>query len=218
MHTHSHMHSHMHTHPHMHSHSHTHSHIHPTHAQMGKRKAAEEMDKERERRVDETEHISEEEAKRRMVIANKMIDVQKELLATHAPTKVSRWGCEEVWGIHTLTSSAFTPSHPHILYPHIPSIPHPHILHPYTLTPPFSHPHSSILTSSTLTSSAFTPSHPPPSHPHISHSSPLPPTQPILGVHSQKVLEEAKYYMQEQLLRKAAQKEALAAMDQEQQR
>ena len=66
-----------------------HSHMHPTHAQMGKRKAAEEMDKERERRVDETEHISEEEAKRRMVIANKMIDVQKELLATHAPTKVS---------------------------------------------------------------------------------------------------------------------------------
>ena len=96
--------------------------------EMGKRKAAEELDKERERRVGETEHISEEEAKRRMVIANKMIDVQKELLATHAPTK------------------------------------------------------------------------------------------PILGVHSQKVLEEAKYYMQEQLLRKAAQKEALTAMDQEQQR
>ena len=85
---------------------------------------------------------------------------------------------------------------------------HPHILH---LTSPPSHTLTSsltyilclhILTHSTLTF----------------HSSPLPPTQPILGVHSQKVLEEAKYYMQEQLLRKAAQKEALAAMDQEQQR
>jgi len=96
--------------------------------EMGKRKAAEAMDKERERRVDETEHISEEEAERRLVIARKMLDVQKELLATHAPTK------------------------------------------------------------------------------------------PIAGVHSQDVLEEAKFYMQEQLLRKAAQKEALAAMDQEQKR
>jgi len=44
------------------------------------------------------------------------------------------------------------------------------------------------------------------------------PPQPIAGVHSQDVLEEAKFYMQEQLLRKAAQKEALAAMDQEQKR
>lgn len=87
-----------HTHSHMHPSTwHTHSRVHPSHAQMGKRKAAEELDKERERRVDETEHISEEEAKRRMIIANKMIDVQKELLATHAPTKVRvgegvRWG------------------------------------------------------------------------------------------------------------------------------
>ena len=98
-----------HTHSHMHTPHGTHtltyaplhmahtSRVHPSHAQMGKRKAAEELDKERERRVDETEHISEEEAKRRMIIANKMIDVQKELLATHAPTKVRagegvRWG------------------------------------------------------------------------------------------------------------------------------
>lgn len=76
---------------------------------------------------------------------------------------------------------------------------------------------SSILSPSTLTSShsiiILSPSTLTPS---ILSPSTL--TQPIMGVHSQKVLEEAKYYMQEQLLRKAAQKEALAAMDQEQQR
>jgi len=89
-------HAHTHTHcvttsppPHMHPHTHTqHTPTHNTCTQVGKRKAAEAMDKERERRVDETEHISEEEAERRLVIARKMLDVQKELLATHAPTKV----------------------------------------------------------------------------------------------------------------------------------
>ena len=126
----------------------THAHI-LTHAQMGKRKAAEEMDKERERRVDETEHISEEEAKRRMVIANKMIDVQKELLATHAPTKVSGWGCEEVWwDTHppshlTPSSSILTSSTSHLLHPtpsHPPSS-HPLPSHPHTL-----HPHIPLIT------------------------------------------------------------------------
>ena len=80
------------------------------------------------------------------------------------------------------------------------------ILSPSTLTSSHSHPHT--LTPSILSPSTLTPS--------ILSLSTL--TQPIMGVHSQKVLEEAKYYMQEQLLRKAAQKEALAAMDQEQQR
>ena len=127
--------------------------------------------------------------------------------------------CEEVWWdtlrrsvasdtifvfLHTLTL------HPHILTLSIiilsPSTLTPSILSPSILTSSYSHPHTltpSILSPSTLTPSILSPSTL---------------TQPILGVHSQKVLEEAKYYMQEQLLRKAAQKEALAAMDQEQQR
>ena len=196
---------------------------------MGKRKAAEEMDKERERRVDETEHISEEEAKRRMIIANKMIDVQKELLATHAPTKVRvdegvrRCGgilcVDQLPVIQSLSSSILSPSTLTSSHSII-------ILSPSTLTPSYSHPPPSHLHTPTLT-----PSHLPYSHPHTLTPSILLPstltpsilslstlTQPIMGVHSQKVLEEAKYYMQEQLLRKAAQKEALAAMDQEQQR
>lgn len=96
--------------------------------------------------------------------------------------------------LHTLTLHPHTfhtlTLHPHILTLHTPTL-HPHIL---TL---------SVLSPSTLPLSTLPPSTL---------------TQPIMGVHSQKVLEEAKYYMQEQLLRKAAQKEALAAMDQEQQR
>ena len=42
--------------------------------------------------------------------------------------------------------------------------------------------------------------------------------QAIHGPTSQTVLEEAKAYFQEQLLRKAAQREADAAMDEEQKR
>ena len=42
--------------------------------------------------------------------------------------------------------------------------------------------------------------------------------QAIHGAMSQSVLEEAKAHFQEQLLRKAAQKEADAAMDEEQKR
>ena len=44
------------------------------------------------------------------------------------------------------------------------------------------------------------------------------PLQAIHGAMSQSVLEEAKAHFQEQLLRKAAQKEADAAMDEEQKR
>ena len=105
--------------------------------------------------------------------------------------------------LHTLTL------HPHILTLHNYTLtfhPHTFLLPPSTLTSSHSHPHT--LTPSILSPSILTPS--------ILSLSTL--TQPIMGVHSQKVLEEAKYYMQEQLLRKAAQKEALAAMDQEQQR
>ena len=42
--------------------------------------------------------------------------------------------------------------------------------------------------------------------------------QAIHGPTSQAVLEEAKAYFQEQLLRKAAQRDAIAAMDEEQKR
>lgn len=96
--------------------------------QVGKRSALQAMDSERKRRIDETEHLTEEELQRRVNISKRMVDVQKELLSTHKPTKASS------------TS------------------------------------------------------------------------------HSQEVLEEAKAYMQEQLVRKAAQKDAIAAMEQEQKR
>ena len=43
-------------------------------------------------------------------------------------------------------------------------------------------------------------------------------SQPIEGTISQDVLEEAKAFYQEQMLRKFAQKEALSAMDEEQER
>ena len=45
---------------------------------------------ERKRRISES--ISEEDTKRRIDIALKMVDVQKELLAAHPPIKVSEEG------------------------------------------------------------------------------------------------------------------------------
>lgn len=53
---------------------------------VGEKKADVAMDTERKRRVDET--LGDEEIKRRLAIANKLLDVQKELLATHKPIKV----------------------------------------------------------------------------------------------------------------------------------
>ena len=67
------------------SHPHT---ITPPPSQVSKREADAATERERKRRIDE--NISEEEVKRRVDIAHKMIDVQKELLATHLPTKVHR--------------------------------------------------------------------------------------------------------------------------------
>ena len=46
------------------------------------------MEEERERRVGS--NLDEGEIKRRVTIAHKMIDVQKELLSTHQPTKVEQ--------------------------------------------------------------------------------------------------------------------------------
>ena len=54
--------------------------------QVGKKQAIADQDRERQRRVSES--ISEEDAKRRIDIALKMVDVQKELLAAHPPIKV----------------------------------------------------------------------------------------------------------------------------------
>jgi hypothetical protein len=95
---------------------------------VGKKQAVAAQEEEQQRRISENEHISEEVAKRRLEIAHKLLDVQKELLATHPPTKA------------------------------------------------------------------------------------------IHGTLSQEVLEDVKAYMQEQLLRKAAQRSADQAMDTEQQR
>lgn len=57
-------------------------------SQVGKRTADAAVEKERERRIEESKHISTEEAERRLSIANKMLDVQKELLKMHPPIKV----------------------------------------------------------------------------------------------------------------------------------
>ena len=43
---------------------------------------------EQSRRIEELTHLSEEEVQHRMAVANKLLDVQKELLSTHTPTKV----------------------------------------------------------------------------------------------------------------------------------
>ena len=53
---------------------------------IGAKNADSAMEEERERRVES--NLDEQEIKRRVNIANKMIDVQKELLATHQPIKV----------------------------------------------------------------------------------------------------------------------------------
>ena len=44
---------------------------------------------EQSRRIEELSHLSEEEIQHRMAVANKLLEVQKELLSTHTPTKVS---------------------------------------------------------------------------------------------------------------------------------
>ena len=48
------------------------------------------MDEEKERRIVETAHLTDQELQRRVEIAHKMLDVQKELLATHPPVKVQK--------------------------------------------------------------------------------------------------------------------------------
>lgn len=53
---------------------------------VGAKTADSAMEEERDRRVES--NLDENEIKRRVTIANKMLDVQKELLATHQPIKV----------------------------------------------------------------------------------------------------------------------------------
>ena len=55
---------------------------------LGAKTADSAMEEERERRVESS--LDEGEIKRRVNIAHKMLDVQKELLATHQPTKVQK--------------------------------------------------------------------------------------------------------------------------------
>lgn len=43
---------------------------------------------EQSRRIEELSHLSEEEIQHRMAVANKLLEVQKELLSTHTPVKV----------------------------------------------------------------------------------------------------------------------------------
>ncbi len=54
--------------------------------QVGTKQADVAMDTERKRRVDDT--VKEEEIARRVNIANRLLDVQKELLSTHQQVKV----------------------------------------------------------------------------------------------------------------------------------
>ncbi len=55
-------------------------------AQVGTKQADVAMETERKRRVEETDN--EEEISRRVNIANRLLDVQKELLSTHQQVKV----------------------------------------------------------------------------------------------------------------------------------
>ena len=126
----------------------------PPSPQVGKKQAVAAQEEERERRIKESKHLSEEELKRRLQIVHKLVDVQKELLATHPPTKVQ-----------SLVLMTYT------LY----------------LWPTFHLPLLCV-------------------------------QQAIHGTLSQEMLENAKMYMQEQMLRKAAQKSADKAMDAEQER
>ncbi len=56
--------------------------------QVGVKLADQDMEKEQARRMEE---LTEEEYQRRVAITHKMIDVQKQLLATHKPVQVRRW-------------------------------------------------------------------------------------------------------------------------------
>ena len=58
--------------------------------QVGKKQALADQEQERQRRISES--ITEEDAKRRIDIALKLVDVQKELLAAHPPIKVISMG------------------------------------------------------------------------------------------------------------------------------
>lgn len=55
---------------------------------MHKREADKASKDEQLRRVDELSHLSEQEIQHRMSVANKLLEVQKELLSTHTPVKV----------------------------------------------------------------------------------------------------------------------------------
>lgn len=58
------------------------------HLQVHKRQADKASKDEQSRRVEELSHLSEEEIQHRMAVANKLFEVQKELLSIHTPVKV----------------------------------------------------------------------------------------------------------------------------------
>ena len=119
---------------------------------MSKKQAVAGQEQERERRISESQ--SDEDTKRRMDIALKMVDVQKQLLAAHPPTKV----CVAILSVFHEGSGMSTVAYNSLA------------------------------------------------------------AQAIHGTMSLEVLEDAKVFMQEQLLRKAAQKRADKEADTEQQR
>lgn len=56
--------------------------------QVGLRTTRLEEEEEKTRRVAELTHLSDEAVKQRIIFANRLLDVQKELISTHPPIKV----------------------------------------------------------------------------------------------------------------------------------
>ena len=123
------------------------------------------MKEEQSRRIEELSKLSKEEIERRVTISNKLLSVQKELLASRKPTKV--------------------------------------ISHTHSTVKVHAWPHSLMTTCPSCTCTLVNP------------------TQPITPrpiSYTEEVLDDLKFYMQEQLLRKAHQRDAIAAMEEEKKR
>lgn len=57
--------------------------------QVHKKQADKASKDEQSRRIEELSHLSEEEIQHRIAVGNKLLEVQKELLSTHTPVKVT---------------------------------------------------------------------------------------------------------------------------------
>ena len=71
----------------------------PVCSQVHRRQANEASVVEQQRRLDEIDHLSTVEIEQRVSVASKLLDVHKEMLSTHEPTKVSFMGEAEVWRV-----------------------------------------------------------------------------------------------------------------------